>query len=179
MKAYVVLIYLVCFFCGLIAEEEQYSVGALPPIGESLFAPIQIDEPNTHAQKLYMRSAPQRVEGLVDAKRFPIEVILIGIAIGMAYLVAVRIRPVPKIEVVPPLTDGERLDLAQKIIVEAGEELSEEEALSLFALLDPVAESLSDPAKYEHIAEQVKFAGATLRKEEFDEIIPKYVSYST
>lgn len=171
MRGYFLVLFLLCSVSGLVAEEEQYSVGALPPIGESLNAPIQIDESNTHAQTLYMTEAAERLEEHLNAKKFPIEIILMGIAIWVGYYVMTHVRPTAKVDVKPALTQEERLLLAQKILTEASDELSDEEALALFALLDPMAESLPDPKKYESIAEQVKFAGERLKKQEFDQIL--------
>lgn len=152
-------------------EEELSRVGALPPIGNSLNAPIQIDEGNMLAQEQFLASSAQRATELLKTKRFPIEIILATIGIAFAVMIGKRLKPVPKIVEKPPLTDTERYQFAREILSEADEELTDEEALSLFALLDPIAHMLASQEKYASIAEQVKFAGVSLKREDLQQLL--------
>lgn len=161
-----VIIFLLFFWGCLAAQEEKFSVGPLPPIGISLNAPLQIDEGNTDAQELFIESTPQRLTSLIKVKEFPIEVLLLLSFFILTYFLATKMLPAPTVNVPPPLTEDQRIEIAQQILTNADEVLSNEEALSLFKVLDPMIESLPDPQHYLQTAEQVKFAGMPLKKTE-------------
>lgn len=162
---------LILLMGSVYGEEELYSVGALPPIGNSLNAPIQIDEKNTHAQEQFLTSSNERARKLLSTKRFPIEILLAIFGVAFAAIIASRIKPQPKIVEKPPLTDEERYQLAQSILLNAQDELTNEEAMSLFSLLDPIADTFAEQEHYFSIAEQVKFAGVPLKREDLTALL--------
>jgi hypothetical protein len=152
------------------AEEEKYRVGPLPPIGNSLNAPLQIDEPNTDVQERIIADSSTRLNTLLNQKEFPIEIILLALTCGAIYFAVTRYLPEKKEEPPPPLTTDERLIMAQKIVDDSVDELSDTAAMSLFQLLDPIVEQLPNPHYYLQLSEQAKFARGSLNKNLFSQL---------
>lgn len=157
------------FVFALLSLSKAFSeeLGPLPPIGISLYAPIQIDDSNKQAQDAVLKTIPKEVQDTLMYKRFPIELMFL-----LLFLLALKVfwkkrKPPVEVVVLPIITASERLDEAEKILAEASETLSEEQSLALFRTLDPIAVSLPEPEKYRAISDRVKFAGFTLKKSDF------------
>lgn len=164
--------YFLFFTFNLVAETaSEQSLGALPPIDISLNAPVQIDENNTIYQRYFMKTASERLEKTLKNKQFPIEPVLLIAALGIGYLLFKK-RPAPRNRKVKPLlTPAERIENAWQLLSQANETLSNQEALSFFDLMDPLAKSFADPSRYTQFSEQVKFAAYPPKKSELIDIL--------
>lgn len=163
------------FTFNLIGEiDSNESLSALPPISISLDAPIQIDENNSIHQRYFIEETPKRLEATLKNKQFPIEFILLVLALGVGYL---AFKKLPTSRDQPPkplLTPTERVESAWNLLSHANETLSSQEALSFFSLMDPLAKLSAEPSHYSQFSEQVKFAAYTPKKSELIDILTTF-----